>query len=469
MTSTTVGTRRAASRKTPRILILGGGYVGLYTALQLRKRLGRDRAAIVVVDPRSYMTYQPFLPEAAAGSIDPRHTVAPLRRELRGATVINGRASAIRHDDRAVQVTPVEGEPYWVRYDHLVLSLGSVPRTLPIPGLAEVGLGFKQVEEAFALRNQVLGLLKAASSTWDPDLRRRMLTFTFVGGGFAGIEAVAEMEDMLREACQFYDSIDRSDIRLVLIDAGPGILHELGPELGGYALEQLEKRGIEFHLSTFLNSCVDGHVVLSDGTEFDSETVVWTAGVKASPALQASDLPLDDHGKVTCDAHLRVVNDSGDVVEGAWAAGDCAAVPDLATGEGAFCAPTAQHAVRQARHLGDNIARQLQGEETSPYVHANVGTVASLGMFKGVAQVYGIKVRGPLAWFMARTYHLLAMPRLERKIQIIIDWTMSLVFRREIVALGSIETPRAEFVAASEPAPSRENLPEPPASAKAAR
>lgn len=361
-----------------------------------------------------------------------------------------------------MQVTPIEGEPYWVRYDHLVLALGAVPRTLPLPGLAEVGLGFKQVEDAFTVRNQVLGLLEAASSTWDPQLRKRMLTFTFVGGGFAGIEAIAEVEDMLREACRFYDSIDRSDIRLVLVEAEHGILPELGPELGGYALEQLRERGIEFQLGTYLNSCVDGHVVLSNGTEYESDTVVWTAGVKANPAMNASDLPLDDRGRVTCDAKLRVVAEDGSVVDGAWAAGDCASVPDLATGDGATCAPTAQHAVRQATHLGGNIAKHIAGEEITDYVHANVGTVASLGMFKGVAQVYGIKVRGPLAWFMARTYHLLAMPRFERKLQIMVDWTMSLLFRREISALGSLQTPRAEFVAASEPPPSRDNLPEPP-------
>lgn len=461
MTSTIAPTT-TASRRTPRILILGGGYVGLFTAIRLRKQLGRKDAAIVVVDPRSYMTYQPFLPEAAAGSIEPRHVVASHRRELKGATVINGRVVAIRHDKRAVQVEPAQGETYWVRYDHLVLSLGAVARTLPIPGLAEVGLGFKQVEEAYALRNQVLGLLDAAASTWDLDLRRRMLTFTFVGGGFAGIEALAEIEDMARSACRDFDSITPEDLRFVLVEATGRILPELGEELGGYALEQLRHRGIELKLSTYLNSCVDGHVVLSSGEEFDSETIVWTAGVKANPVLQRSDLPLDDMGRVRCDAELRVVDESGTVVEGAWAAGDCAAVPDLARGDGLFCAPTAQHAVRQARHLGDNLAAHLTGGDVSAYVHANLGTVASLGLGKGVAQVFGVKLRGPLAWFMHRTYHLWAMPTLNRKVRIVLDWTTSLLFRREPVALGGVQMPRAEFVAAAAPAPDRTDLPEPP-------
>ncbi|HCX84398.1 MAG TPA: NADH dehydrogenase FAD-containing subunit [Micrococcales bacterium] len=462
MTSSTAPTARAAARRTPRILILGGGYVGLYTAIRLRKQLGRKDAAIVVVDPRSYMTYQPFLPEAAAGSIEPRHVVASHRRELRGSTVINGRVTAIQHGKRAVQVTPSVGEAYWVRYDHLVVSLGSVARTLPIPGLAEVGMGFKQVEEAFALRNQVLGLLDEASSVWDPEVRKRMLTFTFVGGGFAGIEALGEIEDMARSATKDFDSIDRDDLRFVLIEATPRILPELGEELGGYALEQLRGRGIELKLSTFLNSCVDGHVVLSTGEEYDCDTIVWTAGVKANPVLQQSDLPLDKMGRVTCDAHLRVVDEEGNVVEGAWAAGDCAAVPDLAKGDGAFCAPTAQHAVRQSKHLGDNIVRDIAGQETTPYVHANLGTVASLGLGKGVAQIFGVKLRGPLAWFMHRTYHLWAMPTLERKVRIVLDWTTALLFRREPVALGGVQTPRAEFVAAAAPAPSRDDVPQPP-------
>lgn len=462
----TAPTVRAAARKTPRILVLGGGYAGLYAALRLRKSLGRRDAAIVVVDPRSYMTYQPFLPEAAAGSIEPRHVVAPHRRELRGTTCITGAVTAIRHDLRAVEVTPVEGESYWVRYDHLVVSLGAVARTLPIPGLVDVGMGFKQVEEAFALRNQVLGMLDAAASTWDRELRKRMLTFTFVGGGFAGIEALGEIEDMCRDACRDFDSIDREDLRFVLVEGTHRILPELGEELGGYALEQLRGRGVEVNLGTFLDSCVDGHVELSSGEEYDCDTIVWTAGVKANPIMRRSDLPLDDAGRIRCNANLQVVNDDGDVVEGVWAAGDCAAVPDLARGDGALCTPTAQHAVRQAKHLADNLLRQLRGEEPLPYVHANLGTVASLGLGKGVAQVFGIKLRGPIAWFMHRTYHLWAMPTLNRKVRIVLDWTTALLFRREPVALGGVSHPRAEFVAAASEPPSREDLPAPPSRAR---
>lgn len=462
----------AKPRKVPRVVILGGGSVGVYTARRLRRRLGRREAAIVVVDPRPYMTYAPFLPEAAAGSIDARHMVAPHRQALKGVDVLQGKVSAIRHADRTVEITPEEGEPYWVTYDHLVLGLGSVARTLPIPGLAEEGIGFKNVEEAIALRNHVLGRINLASSTWDADLRRRMLTFTFVGGGFAGVEAIAEVEDMARVAIRGYRSLDAGDLRFVLVEGSRRILPEVSEELGGYTLEQLRKRHIEVFLSTFLNSCVGGHVVLSDGTEFDSETIVWTAGVKANPVLQNSDLPLDRLGRVTALATLQVAGPDGVVVPDVYAAGDCAAVPDLYH-PGEFCPPNAQHAIRQANHLGDNLARVLRSAEPTEYSHRNVGAVASLGMYKGVAQMFGrIKVRGFFAWVLHRTYHVFAMPTLNRKLRIMAGWTGTLLLRREVVPLGSLHDPRAEFRAASvppkprpEPAPEQDPSPVPSATA----
>ncbi len=442
-------------RKVPRIVILGGGTVGLYSARRLRKRLGRREAAIVVVDPRPYMTYQPFLPEAAAGSIDPRHVVAPHRRALKGVDVLQGKVGEIKHGDRTVQIVPEEGEPYWITYDHLVVGLGSVARTLPIPGLAEQGIGFKNVEEAIAVRNHVLDRIDVAASTWDPELRRRMLTFTFVGGGFAGVEALGEVEDMARATVRYYKQIEQSELRFVLVEGSPRILPEVSDELGGYTLEQLRKRDIEIHLSTFLNSCVDGHVVLSNKVEFDSDTIVWTAGVKANPVLQNSDLPLDQLGRVTCSATLQVVDADGVVVPDAYAAGDCAAVPDLYN-PGKFCPPNAQHALREAKHLGDNLANVLRSAEPTPYKHKNVGAVASLGMYQGVAQMFGrIKVRGFLAWVLHRTYHVMAMPTFNRKVRIMAGWTGSLLLRREVVSLGSLHDPRAEFRAASVPAKPR--------------
>ncbi|WP_370741054.1 NAD(P)/FAD-dependent oxidoreductase [Cellulomonas telluris] len=438
-------------RKVPRVVVLGGGTVGLYSARRLRKRLGKRDAAIVVVDPRPYMTYAPFLPEAAAGSIDPRNVVAPHRRALKGIDVLQGHVTQIEHANRRVQITPVEGEPYWVTYDHLVVGLGSVARTLPIPGLAEQGIGFKNVEEAIALRNHVLGRIDVASSTWDPELRKKMLTFVFVGGGFAGIEALAEIEDMARYAVQHYRQIEQEELRFVLVEGSPRILPEVSEELGGYTLEQLRKRNIEIFLSTFLNSCVDGHIVLSNGTEFDAETVVWTAGVKANPVLKDSDLPLDRMGRVIANEYLQVTDENGTVVADAYAAGDCAAVPDLFN-PGKTCPPNAQHALRQGNHIGDNLAVVLRSGQPTPYKHKNVGAVASLGMYKGVAQMFGrIKVRGFLAWVLHRTYHVFAMPTVNRKIRIMAGWTGALLLRREVVALGSLHDPRAEFRAAAVP------------------
>ncbi|WP_372456698.1 NAD(P)/FAD-dependent oxidoreductase [Cellulomonas wangsupingiae] len=438
-------------RKVPRVLVLGGGTVGLYSARRLRRRLGRRDAAIVVVDPRPYMTYAPFLPETAAGSIDPRNVVAPHRRALKGVDVLQGHVTQIQHADRRVQITPIEGEPYWVTYDHLVVGLGSVARTLPIPGLAEQGIGFKNVEEAIAVRNHVLGRIDVAASTWDPELRRKMLTFVFVGGGFAGVEALGEVEDMARYAVRHYKQIEPEEMRFVLVEGSPRILPEVSEELGGYTLEQLRKRDIEIFLSTFLSSCVDGHIVLSNGVEFDAETLVWTAGVKANPVLQDSDLPLDKMGRVICNEYLQITAEDGRVVADAWAAGDCAAVPDLYN-PGKFCPPNAQHALREGNHIGDNLALVLRSARPTPYKHRNVGAVASLGMYKGVAQMFGrIKVRGFLAWVLHRTYHVFAMPTFNRKLRIAAGWTGSVLLRREVVALGSLHDPRAEFRAASVP------------------
>ena len=425
---------------TPHILVAGGGYVGMYTAYNLQRKLRRGEARISVVDPRSAMTYQPFLPEAAAGSLEPRHVVVSLRRTLKDCDVITGRITRIEHGRKVATITPVEGSAYEVGYDSLVVALGSVARTLRIPGLAENAIGFKQIEEAITLRNQVLERLDAASSARDEATRRRALTFAFVGGGYAGVEALAELEDMARHAADlYYDDVAPADMRWVLVEASERILPEVGPDLGRYTVDRLRERGIDVRLSTRLASCVDGHIVLSDGESFDADTLVWTAGVKANPVLADSDLPLDDKGRVRTRPNLRVEG-----MWDAWSAGDNAAVPDLAH-PGQLCSPSAQHAVRQARRLADNLVRDLRGEPLVDYRHKHVGSVASLGLHKGVAQVYGVKLRGWPAWFMHRTYHMSRMPTLNKKLRVVSDWTLALFFRREIVSLGELKHPRAEF------------------------
>ena len=428
-----------------RILIVGGGYVGMYTALRAQKKISRGRAEIVVIDPQPNMTYQPFLPEAAAGSVEPRHVVVPLRRVLKKCRVITGRVDRIDHDRRVVMVEPETGDAYELRYDLLVVAPGSIARTLPIPGLAEQGIGFKTIGEAIYIRNHVLSRLDFASSTEDPALRRRSLSFVFVGGGYAGVEALAELEDMARYACRYYPNISQEDLRWVLVEASNRIMPEVSVGLSAYTAKRLRERSIDVRLDTRLVSAVGGRIELSDGEVFEADTLVWTAGVKAHPLAARSGLPVDDKGRLTCRANLTVKG-----VEGVFSAGDTAAVPDLSKDDpNALCGPSAQHAVRQAKVLADNLARTINGQALQDYRHAYVGSVASLGLYRGVAELYGIKVRGPLAWFIHRTYHLSRVPTFNRKVRVLADWTATLFFRREVVSLGQLQSPRYDFQRAS--------------------
>jgi NADH dehydrogenase len=451
-----------STRTRPHILIVGGGYVGMYTALRLQRRLRDAEASVTVVDPQSYMTYQPFLPEAAAGSVEPRHVVVPLRRVLPRCRILSARVAGVDHARRVATVDPVGEEPsYELPYDVIVLAPGSVARTLPIPGLAEQAIGFKTVGEAIWLRNHVINRLELAATTLDRERRRRALTFCFIGGGYAGIEAFAELEDMARDAVRYYPGIYASDMRWVMVEATGRVLPEVSPDMGVYTLERLRERGMDVLLETRVESVEGGHVRLSNGEEFDADTVVWTAGVKPNPLLRETDLPRDERDRLKATAYLTV-----DGVQDAWTAGDCAAVPDLSKEEpGALCGPSAQHAVRQAKRLADNIVASLRGQELKPYEHAYAGSVASLGLHKGVAEVYGVKLKGYPAWLMHRGYHMSRVPTLNRKVRVVADWTLDLFFRREIVSLGALQNPREEFVRAAQP-PSRggtsESRPEPP-------
>ncbi|MEU7060206.1 NAD(P)/FAD-dependent oxidoreductase [Streptomyces sp. NPDC046197] len=436
-------------KERARILVVGGGYVGMYTALRLQRtmkqELRRGEVEITVVTPDPYMTYQPFLPEAAAGAISPRHVVVPLRRVLDQCRIIVGEATSIDHAHRTATLstlaTEERGGAEKLTYDELVLAPGSVSRTLPIPGLVDYGIGFKTVEEAIGLRNHVLEQMDIASSTRDPAVRDAALTFVFVGGGYAGVEALGELEDMARYASRYYHNVKPEDMKWLLVEASDRILPEVGEEMGRYTVTELRRRNIQVLLGTRLESCADRVAVLSDGQRFPTRTVVWTAGVKPHPVLAASDLPLNGRGRLKCTAELTI-----DGVEHAWAAGDAAAVPDVTASEpGKETAPNAQHAVRQAKVLGDNIAHSLRGEPLETYAHKYAGSVASLGLHKGVAQVYGRKLKGYPAWFMHRTYHLSRVPTFNRKARVLAEWTLAGLFKREIVSLGSLEHPRAEF------------------------
>jgi NADH:ubiquinone reductase (H+-translocating) len=427
--------------RNTRIVVVGGGYVGMYTALRLQKKLRRGEADVTVIDPQPHMTYQPFLPEAAAGSIEPRHVVVPLRKVLRKCHHLTGRVTAINHAAREVTAELAAGHVTTVGYDVLVVAPGSVARTLPVPGLAERGIAFKTVGEAIFLRNHVLSRLDAAATTIDPSLRRRLLTFLVVGGGYAGIEALAELQDMARYATRYYENIAADDLRWVLVEAAGRIMPEVGPRMGRYTVERLIDAGIEVFLDTRVKSMEGGHVVLDDGTEFDTDTIVWTAGVKPNPMLEHTDLPRDARGRVECTAELQVVG-----MPDVFSAGDCASVPDLSKDDPeARTSPSAQHAVRQAKVLADNLVAHLRGKPLKQYRHSYAGSVASLGLYKGVAEIYGIKLRGPVAWFMHRTYHVSRMPTWNRRIRILFDWTGALFLGREVVDLGQIMNPKAEF------------------------
>ena len=427
----------------PHILIVGGGYVGMYTALRLQKKLRRElrrgEVRVTVVDPNSYMTYQPFLPEAAAGNISPRHVVVPLRRVLPRCTVRKARVTELNHDEGWAIVQPLAGPPERISYDYLVMAAGAVPRLLPIPGLAEHGISLKTIGEAIHLRNHVLEQLEIAESTNDEELRRKALTFVFVGGGFAGVEAIAELEDMTRDATKYMRKVSPQDLRFILVEAADRILPEVGPDMGKWTAEQLRGRGIDVKMNTLLESAVDGRIELSDGSSFQAGTLVWNAGVKAAPVVRHGGFPLDEKGRIKGTEYLTIEG-----MVRAFTAGDNAAIPDL-TQEGEYCPPNAQHAVRQAKVLADNIVRSLRGKTLKPYVHANIGAVAGLGLHKGVAQTYGFKLKGWPAWFMHRTYHGAKVPTFNRKLRVVADWTLALFLKRETVSLATVEQPRAAF------------------------
>ncbi|MDI2029990.1 FAD-dependent oxidoreductase [Saccharopolyspora sp. TS4A08] len=430
---------------SPRVVIIGGGHVGLTLALRLQKKLDAGEARVTVIDTQPHMTYQPFLPEAAAGSLEPRHVVVPLREALKRCEVLTAQVSTIDHANRCLTATLGDGKVEQLGYDILVPVPGSISRALPIPGLAEQGVGFKTIGEAIYLRNHVLSRLDIAASTEDERLRRRLLTFLFIGGGYAGIEALAELQSMARYAIRSYPQLSEHDMRWVLVEAMGRIMPEVSPPMGEYTRRQLESLGIEVKLNTTANSLVDGRVELSDGDVFDSDTIVWTAGVKPHPMLEDSDLPRDAKGRLECTTRLQVKG-----TDDVFSAGDCAAVQDLTSSDPeALTSPSAQHAVRQAKLLADNIIAQLRGEPLHEYRHKHAGSVAGLGLFRGAAEVYGIKLKGLPAWLLHRAYHLMKMPTASRKARILGDWLLELPFHRQVVALGELHDPRAEFVKAA--------------------
>jgi NADH dehydrogenase len=423
-----------------RIVVVGAGFAGLYAAIGL-KGLARSGHHVTVVNDQNFMQYQPFLPEVASGTIDPRAVVVPLRPVLRHCEVVIGEVERLEHEERRARIRLPDGRERLEPYDVVVLAPGSTSNVLPIPGLGEHGIGFKTVQEAIFLRNRVLSQLDVAAASDDEEGRRATLTFVFVGGGYAGVEALGELEDLARDALKAYPSLTPRDMRWMLIDIAPAILPELGPELADYATQQLAERGIEIDLGTGLVSYSDGVVTLSDGRSFPAHTLVWTAGVRPSPLARRSGLPVDDAGRLPTDRYLRVVG-----VEDCWAAGDAAAVPQA----GGIMPPTAQHAMRQGRRLARNLTASIEGGRVEPFVYRSIGAVCSLGRYKGVAVIRGVKLRGFPAWFAHRTYHLFALPTFARRAKIAADWTVALLFPRDLAQLGALEHPREPFERAAD-------------------
>ena len=402
-------------------LILGGGFAGSYVARLLGKR------GATIVSPENYMLYTPLLPEAGAGTLEPRHVVVPLRQMCPHAELLLGRATGLDEERRAVVADTLAGTCE-IAYERLVVALGAVTRFLPVPGLQEHGIGFKDLADAIALRNRLLQQLERAAI--HPDVAEE-LGFVFVGAGYAGVEALAELNDLAHAALRFYPNLRDVPQRWVLVDAAPKILPEIPRRLGEYAARHLERRGVEIHVSTTLESYNGREAVLSNGTRVPARTLVWSAGVRPHPLLAELGLPLDERGHVLIDELLRVQG-RGNV----WALGDCAAVPNCRT-PGHLDPPTCQHALRQARRLVKNVVGSPK-----PYGYRMLGQVATLGYHKGIAEIPGMRLRGFPGWWVARTYHLYQLPLLSRKLRVVLDWTVALFFRRDVVELSVLGHPR---------------------------
>jgi NADH dehydrogenase len=403
-------------------LVLGGGFAGSYVARLLKRR------GATIVSHENFMLFTPLLPEAASGTIEPRHVVVPLRQMCPHAELVLGDLRALNRDRRVAIVDSLAGE-LEIGYERVVVALGSITRTFPVPGLAEHGVGFKDLADAIALRNRVLLQLERASIHPDDPSE---LGFVFVGAGYAGVEALAELHDMVHAALRFYPALRGVPQRWVLVDAAPKILPEIPRRLGEYAARRLAKRGIEIHVGTTLVSHDGVVAVLGDGTRVPARTLVWTAGVRANPLLSELGLPLDERGRVLVDVTLRVEG-----TEDVWALGDSAAVPNTRT-PGAVDPPTSQHALRQARRLAKNLSGNPR-----PYGYRMLGQVATLGRFKGIAEIPGMHLWGFAGWFVTRTYHLYQLPLLSRKLRVVVDWTVALFFRRDIVELSMLGHPHS--------------------------
>jgi NADH dehydrogenase len=417
------------------VVIAGGGFGGLHAARRLERRLPRHSARITLVADQNFLLYTPLLPGAAAGALEPRHVVVPLREELDWADLRVARVVGAEPDSNRLNVVTLDGREEKMEYDHLVVSLGSVSRVLPIPGLAEHGVGFKTLPEAIALRNRAILHLETAEAIEDPDERRAYLTFVFVGAGYAGVEGIAELQDYVADAIDRYPRCRLAGTRWVLVEATERLMPEIPSGLADFATRELRSRGIEVCTGTRVEAVAESSARLSTGEDVATRTVCWTAGVKPAAVVRELGLPLTAAGRIEVDATMRVAGRKN-----IWGIGDAAAVPDPAR-SGSPCPPTAQHAMRQGRVVADNVASVLAGGEPRKFRYRTLGVFVDLGQHKAVATMLGIRLRGFPAWFAARTYHLALMPGSARKLRLMVDWTVGLMFGRASAELSGLGHP----------------------------
>ncbi len=395
----------------------------------------RHSTRVTLVNDVNFLLYTPFLPEAAAGTLEPRHVVTPLRDVLRHTRLILGATTARDAARRTVTVRDQEGEEHEFRYDRLLVAHGSISRVLPVPGLEQHAVGFKTLADAIWLRNHVIQSLEIAEAADDPADRDELLTFVFVGGGYAGLEALAELQDFAADALDFYPRASLHGMRWVLVEATGRVLPEIEGSLADYALEQLRGRGIDIRLGTTIEEVGPTSARLATGETIPTRTVVWTAGVTPHPSIRNLGLPLGERGRISVGKDLKV-----DGEQDVWAIGDAAAVPDP-TRPGLPCPPTSQHAIRQGRTAGRNIAASLGRGTPKPFTYRTQGQFVNLGRYKAVAKVRGVTMRGFPAWWLARSYHLTQIPGAARKVRAVMDWTIGLPFKRDIAEVGSIGHP----------------------------
>jgi NADH:quinone reductase (non-electrogenic) len=418
-----------------RVVIAGGGFAGANAARELERILPQQSTRLILINDVNFLLYTPLLPEASAGTLEPRHVVTPLRDLLKRTYLRMGAVSAHDPVARTVELTTHDGEVEELPYDQLLIAFGSVSRSLPVPGLDQHAIGFKSLADAIWLRNHLVETLEGANATEDPVRREAMLTYVFVGGGYAGLEAMAELQDFATDAIQKYPRARLQGMRWILVEAAPRVLPEIDSDLADYAVGELRGRGIDIRMSTTLSRVEADSVELSSGESIPARTVVWTAGVSAHPSLRNMNVALDDRGRIPVDDHLAVKG-----LPGVFAAGDCAAVPDP---EGGICPPTAQHAIREARVAARNMAANLGVGKPTRFTYRSRGAFVNLGRWKAVASIPGgVTLSGFVAWWAARTYHVAQIPGLTRKLRAIADWTIGLPFRRDTAEVGSIGHPR---------------------------